>query len=306
MKETIKIFIYVFSILYFTNSFFSKEYDLPNKNGRLVGKNIIFTIPENNKLPLEYFAKKFQVGISNLLEANPKVDVYLPKQREKIIIPHSLILPDTIQKGIIINLAEMRLYYYPENTKKVIVFPIGIGQIGSDTPSNWITYIIKKKKNPSWIPSASIKSEYKKLGIELPIVFPPGPKNPMGPYALYIGNSYAIHGTNANFGIGLRVSHGCVRLRNSDIEYLYNHVPKKTRVEIINKPIKFSIEQNKKYYIEVHDPLSNSKEQLFSNDKNPIEISKEEKKILSSKYIDQIKLKNALEKRQGIPIDITK
>lgn len=121
-------------------------YSLPENNNRLIGKNIKITIPKNNIHSLEYFLSKFQVGLNNVLTINPNVDIYLPKEETKIIIPHQLILPDTKHTGIVINNAEMRLYYYPKKLKIVIVLPIAIGTIDNATPSDWITSIKYKKK----------------------------------------------------------------------------------------------------------------------------------------------------------------
>ena len=136
------------------------------------------------------------------------------------------------REGIIINSAEMRLYYYPKGSNTVVVLPIGIGQLGKDTPLNWTTTVQRKKDGPTWTPTAKMRAEYAADGEILPAVFPAGPDNPMGLYALYVGRLYAIHGTNANFGIGLRVSHGCVRLRADDIKYLFENVPVGTRVAV--------------------------------------------------------------------------
>ncbi len=132
----------------------------------------------------------------------------------------------------------MRLYYYPKGTNTVIVLPIGIGQLGKDTPINWTTKVERKKAGPTRTPTAKMHAEYAAAGNPLPAVVPAGPDNPMGLYALYIGRLYAIHGTNANFGIGLRVSHGCVRLRNDDIKFLFENVPVGTRVQFIDEPVK--------------------------------------------------------------------
>lgn len=121
-------------------------YPLPENNNRLIGKNIEITIPKNNTYSLEYFSSYFQVGLSNMLAANPTVDVYLPHADKKLIIPHQLILPNTPHTGIIINNAEMRLYYYPKKSNIVIVLPIAIGTIDHATPFSWITSIKYKKK----------------------------------------------------------------------------------------------------------------------------------------------------------------
>lgn len=125
-----------FAIVGFCNTASAVTYPLPTDGSRLVGQNQVITIPDDNKQPLEYFAAKYQMGLSNMLEANPGVDTYLPKGGSVLNIPQQLILPDTVHEGIIINSAEMRLYYYPKGTNTVIVLPIGIGQLGKDTPIN--------------------------------------------------------------------------------------------------------------------------------------------------------------------------
>ncbi|MGL6011922.1 MAG: L,D-transpeptidase family protein, partial [Shewanella oncorhynchi] len=183
------------------------EYPLPAAQSRLIGENQYYTVPEG-KHTLEDIAAKYQLGLSNLLEANPGVDPFLPKPGSQLIIPLQLILPNAPREGIVINVAEMRLYYYPKGKKTVEVLPIGIGQIGKDTPENWVTTVQRKRANPTWTPTPRIRKEYAAKGEILPAVWPAGPDNPMGLYALYIGNLYAIHGTNASFGIGLRVSQG--------------------------------------------------------------------------------------------------
>ncbi|WP_216697866.1 hypothetical protein [Blochmannia endosymbiont of Polyrhachis (Hedomyrma) turneri] len=144
-----RIFTIIYNILILITLLHSTHprallYTLPKKGNKIVGENIEITIPTNNTLPLEYFAEKYQIGLSNLLEINPNIDVYLPKSNKPIIIPHQLILPDTPHEGIIINSAEMRLFFYPKNNNTVIIFPIGIGEIEHHTPFNWITSIQKK------------------------------------------------------------------------------------------------------------------------------------------------------------------
>lgn len=146
----IKIHLYHYIIVIIINLYhcfaFTKVYTLTDKNHRLIGKNIEITIPKNNSHSLEYFASKFQIGLNNILQANPNIDIYLPHAETKLIIPYQLILPDTPHTGIIINNPEMRLYYYPKNSNTVIVLPIAIGTIDNATPSFWITSIKHKKK----------------------------------------------------------------------------------------------------------------------------------------------------------------
>lgn len=279
-------------------------YPLPPQNSRLIGKNIQVTIPTDSKLPLESFAAQYQMGLSNLMEANPGVDPFLPTPGSTLMIPQQLILPDAPREGIIVNSAEMRLYYYPKNSNTVVVLPIGIGQLGKDTPSDWITSIKSKKDGPTWTPTAKMREEYAAEGEILPTVVPAGPDNPMGLHALYVGRLYAIHGTNVNFGIGLRVSHGCVRLRNDDIKYLFDSVPVGTRVQFINEPVKASVEPNGSIYLEVHNPLSSSEEELKSPDPVPVVLSESITKTLMNKTVDKREVSAAINARSGMPVKV--
>lgn len=231
------------------------SYPLPPEGSRLVGSPLTITIPQHNTQPLEAFAAQYGQGLSNMLEANPGVDVYLPKSGSTLVVPQQLILPATVRNGIVINVAEMRLYYYPPDGTTVDVLPIGIGQAGRETPRNWVTAVERKQEAPTWTPTANTRREYASRGESLPAFVPAGPDNPMGLYAIYIGRLYAIHGTNANFGIGLRVSQGCIRLRNDDIKYLFDTVPVGTRVQIIDQPVKYTAEPDGSRWVEVHEPL---------------------------------------------------
>lgn len=267
-----------------------------------MGENPVVTVPEGNTQPLEYFAAQYQLGLSNMLEANPGVDPYLPKAGTVLNIPQQLILPDTVHEGIVINSAEMRLYYYPKGTNTVIVLPIGIGQLGKDTPLNWTTKVERKKAGPTRTPTAKMHAEYIAAGEPLPAVVPAGPDNPMGLYALYIGRLYAIHGTNANFGIGLRVSHGCVRLRNEDIKFLFDNVPVGTRVQFINEPVKATSEPDGSRYIEVHNPLSTSEDQINNNEIVPIKLTSAVQSVTSQADVDTTIVDQAIQNRSGMPV----
>lgn len=304
MKKSIYLLILISFFL--TNfSVFSFVYSIPSKKNKIIGKLINTVVPKNNQLPLEFFAEKYQIGLNNLIESNPNIDLYLPKSGEKLIIPNQLILPNTPHKGIIINSAEMRLYYYPKNTNNVIILPIGIGQVNSQTPKNWITKVIKKRKNPYWIPTNKIRKEYNLKGINLPKIIPSGNSNPMGLYSIYVENMYAIHGTNAHFGIGLRISHGCVRLRNKDIKWLFNNVPIGTRVQFINQPIKVMIKNNHSIYLEVHSYFPYYEKQ-FNKNLTSINLDPYITKIIENKFVDKTKLNVVLQQHKGIPTKINK
>lgn len=275
-----------------------------NPNERLVGQNYNFTVPQG-KHSLEYIAALTNLGLSNVMEANPLIDPYLPKPGTVMLIPHQLILPKTVHEGIVINSAEMRLYYYPKGTDLVIVLPIGIGQLGKDTPVGWVTKVERKKAGPTWTPTAKVRAEYAAEGVHLPAVVPAGKDNPMGLYALYVGRLYAIHGTNSNFGIGLRVSHGCIRLRDNDIKWLFENVPVNTRVEFINEPIKATVEPDGSKYLEVHQPLSSTFSELNSAEEVSFKsIPADVLNIINSSDVDQSIVQKVFQERKGIPVKI--
>lgn len=279
-------------------------YPLPPEGSRLVGSNITITIPEGNTEPLEHFAAMYGLGLSNMLEANPGVDPYLPTPGSQLIIPQQVILPDTPRKGIVVNSAEMRLYYYPPDSGTVVVLPIGIGQAGRETPRNWVTKVERKQEAPSWTPTANTRREYAKEGVTLPAFVPAGPDNPMGLYAIYIGRLYAIHGTNANFGIGLRVSQGCIRLRDDDIKLLFDNVPVGTRVQLIDQPVKTTLEPDGTRWLEVHEPLSRNRTEFESDKRVPITLTGALRKEVESPDADAQVVTEALERRSGMPVQI--
>lgn len=274
-------------------------YKVPTNGSRVVGKNLVTVVPEG-KVSLEDIAKEYQMGFSNMTEANPRVDAYLPKPGTKVIIPQKLILPNTVHEGIVINSAEMRLYYFHDGMVEVL--PIGIGQLGKDTPVNWVTKVQRKKAGPTWTPTARTRAEYAAMGEPLPAVVPAGKDNPMGLYALYVGNLYAIHGTNANFGIGLRVSHGCIRLRDADIKYLFETVPVDTRVEFINEPVKYTKEPDGSVYVEIHQPLSTTEAEINSKLHSRLVLKQEFIDFLNANDVDMTLVEAELNDRSGMPL----
>ncbi|CDL79117.1 L,D-transpeptidase family protein [Xenorhabdus cabanillasii] len=287
------------------NLAYAVEYPLPPANSRLIGENSIYVVPDDG-LPLEAIAAKYQIGLLAMLEANPGVDPYLPKPGTKLIIPSQMLLPNAPRQGIVINLAELRLYYYPKGKDHVIVYPIGIGQLGRNTPT-MTTSVSQLIKHPTWTPTANIRKDYASRGIILPAVIPAGPDNPMGDFALRLAagrGEYLIHGTNANFGIGMRVSSGCIRLRPDDIEALFYNVPKGTRVQIINEPIKYAVEPNGKRYVEVHQPLSKTD----ADDPQTIPIKRTEGllKFIENNNTNAVLVDQEIIRRSGMPVVVNK
>ncbi|KAE8276838.1 L,D-transpeptidase [Enterobacter sp. C6] len=275
------------------------SYPLPPAGSRLVGSSQVIIVPDHNTLPLEAFAAKYGQGLSNMLEANPGVDPFLPKSGTRLVIPQQLILPDTVREGIVVNVAEMRLYYYPPGGNTVEVLPIGIGQAGRETPRNWVTAVERKQVGPTWSPTPNTRRAYAAEGKTLPAFVPAGPDNPMGLYAIYIGRLYAIHGTNSNFGIGLRVSQGCIRLRNNDIKYLFDHVPVGTRVQLIDRPVKVTTEPDGSRWVEVHEPLSRNRAEFESTQKVPLPMSAAQRTQLINEGAGA-----ELERRSGMPVKV--
>lgn len=187
-------------------------------------------------------ARRENIGFEEIRLANPNVDTWLPGAGAKIQIPGQFVLPQAPRRGIVLNLAELRLYYYPEPSAderpQVITHPVSIGRQDWTTPLGR-TRIIAKVKDPAWHPPQSIRDEHAADGDPLPARVPPGPDNPLGRHALRLGlPGYLIHGTNKPNGIGMRVSHGCVRMSPQDIESLFDTVSTGTPVHIVNQPVK--------------------------------------------------------------------
>ena len=188
-------------------------------------------------------ARRFNVGYEELVRANPGVDPWLPGEGREIVLPTLHLLPNAPREGVVINLAAMRLYYFPRTAKGekpvVYTFPIGIGRVGWATPEG-TTSVVRMARNPSWRPGPGVRAEHAENGEVLPAVVPPGPDNPLGSRALYLGwPSYLIHGTNKPAGVGLRSSHGCIRLFPEDVELLFDLVKPGIKVTVVNQPFVF-------------------------------------------------------------------
>lgn len=231
----------------------AERYPLASLDSPMIGQlTIVSTRFEDTFLNL---ARKFGIGYEELLLANPAVDPWLPGQGTQVVVPTQYILPDSKREGIVLNLAEMRLYYYPKSPpgapQYVHTYPISIGRQGWDTPVG-PTRIVRKKENPTWYPPKSIREEYRRKGKRLESVVPPGPDNPLGKFALYLAlPSYVIHGTNEPRGIGMRVTHGCIRLHPDDIRDLFQRISIDTPVAIVDQPYKVAWYRNR-LYAEMH------------------------------------------------------
>ncbi|MPW36314.1 MULTISPECIES: L,D-transpeptidase family protein [Vibrio] len=240
----------------FIPSALAATYRLPVDGSHVAGKLQRHQVKAGETFAL--LAKDYDVGLLSLIAANRGVDPFLPEEGEVLTIPNRFILPLAKQQGIVVNLAELRLYYFDPDGEHVHVFPVGIGRIGRETPQ-MVTSISSMIEAPTWTPPKSIRMAYEEDGIELPEVVPAGPDNPLGEYAMrlrYGAGQYLIHGTNKDFGIGLRVSSGCIRMEPEDIKWLFERVGRGTRVQIVNQPIKMAVEPDSSVFIESHEPLT--------------------------------------------------
>ena len=200
-------------------------------------------------------ARTHNVGYEALRKANPDVDEWLPGEGTRIVIPNRFVLPRAPHRGIVVNVAELRLYYFPDaDGRRVITHPISIGRMDWATPLGTTT-VTGKVANPSWYPPESIRAEHLERNDPLPRIVPPGPDNPLGAHALRLGlPGYLIHGTNKPSGVGMRVTHGCIRMFPEDIEALYKVVRASTPVHIVNQPYKLGWGVGG-LYLEAHPPL---------------------------------------------------
>lgn len=252
---------------------------------------------------LSDIARHFGLGYKDITLANPGVPAWAPAPDSRVLLPLSFILPDTPHQGITLNLANMRMFYYPKNQPdKVYTYPVGIGQQSWNTPTG-LTRIVTKKTNPSWYVPDSIHKEHAQQGDILPTVVGPGPNNPLGLYAMNLGfERYLIHGTNKPYGIGMQVSHGCVQLYPEDIEVLFHNISVGTPVRIVHQPYLTAWHDNA-IYLEANEPLSK-----WAHDKNrqKKQLLKDLQQLSAKKNVavDWAKVERVIARADGIPTPI--
>lgn len=202
--------------------------------------------------------RRFNLGYEEMTRANPHVDPWIPAVGTPVVLPTQFILPDAAPRGIVVNLAAMRLFYFPPHKRGepqvLITHPVGIGRRGFVTPQG-VTHVMWHEKHPVWQVPASILAEHAKEGAPLPRVVGPGPENPLGNYALHLGwPGYLIHGTNKPVSVGWRVSHGCIHLFPEDIKQIFYMVPNGTPVRVVDQPYVFGW-KNGRLYMASYGPL---------------------------------------------------
>lgn len=270
-----------------------------SKGDDVIGRLAFISLEKQDTLP--DIARHFSLGINEVSAANPGVDVWVPEAGERIMLPLSFILPDAPRKGIVINLAAMRLFQFKgdSDSMAVLTYPVGVGTEERPSPTGQM-YVERKAVRPTWHVPASIARDHRKKGDPLPASVLPGPQNPLGEYALYLSKtSYLIHGTNKPASIGLRATNGCIRLYPEDVKKLYESTPVKTPVSIVNQPYLLG-RRDGVIYMEVHGPRENLDavefDRVYTRLRN---IEKE-----SGRTLDWSKIKQVMTEARGIPVPI--
>lgn len=256
---------------------------------------------------LVHLARKHGLGFVEVRAANPTLDPWIPGEGAEVVLPKKHLLPDAPREGLVINLPEMRVYAFVNGKEAPYSYPLGIGREGLNTPVGK-TSIVRKKEGPTWRPTARMRKE----DPELPASVPPGPDNPLGTHALYLGwPTYAMHGTNRPFGIGRRVSSGCIRMYPEDIKKFFEQIPVGTKVNVINQPIKVAWIGNE-LYLEAHPDMEQAikmeemgmvEQQKFTDKDMALIIDK------AGRYGERLnwpKVRNALRERKGYPVRIAR
>jgi L,D-transpeptidase ErfK/SrfK len=263
----------------------------------LIGRLAAIKTQSNDTLP--DIARHFGLGHNDIVSANPGIDPWLPEPDTRVLLPLLFTIPEMPHQGIVLNLANMRMFHFPEqSSERVVTYPVGIGRDGWGTPLG-ITRIISKTKNPTWNVPPSIQREHAKKGEVLPSSIPSGPNNPLGEYAMRLGlSSYLIHGTNKPYGVGMQMSHGCLNLYPEDISVLFNSTKVGTPVVIVDQPYLLGWHQDM-LFLEAHTPLQankNFKEPLFNRIR---QLAKKQNLLIDWAKVDQV-----LQTASGIPTPI--
>jgi L,D-transpeptidase ErfK/SrfK len=269
------------------------------KGDDVIGQLAVIRLEKGDTLP--DIARHFSLGINAVSAANPGVDVWVPEAGERIMLPLSFILPDTPRRGVVINLATMRLFEFKGDGKSLVVstYPVGVGTEERPTPTGQMR-VVRKATRPTWHVPASIAADHRKKGDILPAEVPPGPENPLGEYALYLSKSgYLIHGTNKPASIGLKATNGCMRLYPENVKMLFNDTPVNTPVVIVNQPYLIG-QRSGVLYMEAHTPLEDSG--AIELEKIYAKLRNIEKK--SARTLDWTKIKEVQAEARGIPVPI--
>lgn len=277
------------------------SFTLPSMGNDVVGELSTTVVQPGDTFPS--IARRCDVGYCELEESNPGVDPDNPPVGSVLIVPSQYVLPDVPKNGMVINLVEMRLYYYPPNSGKVYIFPVGIGREGWESPLG-VWSIIERTPLPTWHAPESIREARAKEGVFIPKEVPPGPENPLGEYAMRLSNhTYLIHGTNDPSGVGRRSSAGCIRMYPEDIKQLFHMTHNGSPVRIINYPYKAGW-QNDKLYLETHLPLGGILAELDERHKSAEDVLKRAISNKGAAYVNWNKALAVAKEQQAIPQEV--
>jgi L,D-transpeptidase ErfK/SrfK len=239
------------------------EYLLPLNGDNVIG--VVTTAVAEHEDTLLDIGRRYGVGYEEIIAANPGIDPWLPGAGTEVLLPTRYVLPDAPREGIVVNLPEHRLYYYPParagQPRVVRTYPISTGKMDWKTPLG-ITRVVSKQERPTWHPPESVRQDHLRKGTPLPKVVPPGPDNPLGEYALRLGipsGAYLIHGTNRPVGVGMQVTAGCIRMFPEDIAEFFTLVPVNTQVNLVDQATKVGWSRGV-LYVERHAPLEGNTE----------------------------------------------
>ena len=288
---------------------YATTYKLPEISGDRVvasstGETVTLTV-EHDQTLLDV-ARRFNLGQTEIVTLNPGIDRWLVKKGTVVRLPNRRILPDSPHEGLTLNISEYRMYYYPADQPGTVKsFAHGVGRQDWQTPLGRTT-VIKKVKDPAWHPPESIRREHAANGDPLPAIVPPGPNNPLGAYALYLNlpGDYRIHGTDIDkiFGIGMQITHGCVRMYPEDIEALYRSVPVGASVYIVKQPVKVGW-LNNTLYVEAHPDLEGEEKTQDQRYAIALELIQKANKGELPEF-DQVALNKALKDLDGTPVPL--
>ncbi len=277
----------------------------------LIGETqVIFARYENT---FSGVGRRYNLGYEEIRRANPGVDQWLPGEGTPIYLPTQTILPDAPREGIVVNVPAMRLYYFETEKPaqaggpaivKVSSHPIGVGVEGWATPFG-DGKVTGKARDPTWYVPASIRKEHAERGDPLPSVVPPGPDNPLGAYAMTLSlPGYLIHGTNKPAGVGMRSSHGCIRLYPEDIEALFPRVARGTAVRLVNQPV-LAGWRDGQLYLEVHPPLAEEEHDLVAEAEAALTRALEKAGATAATVtIDRAAIERIVAEQRGIPFPV--
>jgi L,D-transpeptidase ErfK/SrfK len=290
------------------------RFELSPEQGDLVGYVQKVTVGKDDTLP--DIARRFDVGYEEILLANPGVDPWLPGAGREVVVPTQFVLPAAPHEGVVVNVAAMRIFYYPPHKKgepqMVYTHPIGIGRVGWKTPEG-TTRIVAREKDPVWVVPESVRKEHAEDGDMLPAVVKAGPDNPLGEYAFRLSwPSYLIHGTNKPYGVGMRSSHGCMRLYPEDIAVFYDLIPIGTKVTVVNQPYAFGWRDGTLYmqaYAVMEDDSRDwdkNRKRLLANLMNPKQRQKIGQRIEGAdKDVDWQRVGDLAHSPRAVPVPVT-